>query len=153
ALLFAAARADHVAVTISPALARGAFVLCDRYVDSTRVYQGLSGALSPADLTAVEQFGTQGLLPDLTLILDLDSETSRSRALERARLRAPDQQVDTFEAWPAERHAAIASAFRALAAEHPERCKLVNARGTPADVAAEIWTHVAPLATRAIPGP
>src|SRR3546814_15123336 len=85
ALLFAAARADHVARTIRPALARGAWVLCDRYVDSSRAYQGGGGGITDADILALHDFGSKGLLPDRTFLLTGGSgDAARRLALREA---------------------------------------------------------------------
>ena len=83
ALLFAAARADHVARTIRPALARGAWVLCDRFVDSSRAYQGGGGGITDADLLTLHGFGSKGLLPDRTFLLTVSADEAARRLTER----------------------------------------------------------------------
>lgn len=126
ALLFAAARADHVAKTIRPALERGAWVLCDRFIDSSRAYQGGADGISDADLLRLHAVGSHGLLPHRTLLLSLPSEEAARRAEERDRGGA-----DRFGARDAAYHAKVAAAFRAIAEAEPERFRLIDASGTP----------------------
>src|ERR1700754_3104912 len=83
ALLFAAARSDHVEQVIRPAVERGAIVLCDRFLDSSRVYQGVTGNLDPAFVKALEKVAINGMMPDMTLILDVDPELGMQRAMAR----------------------------------------------------------------------
>src|SRR5690606_22059152 len=93
ALLFAAARADHVEQTIRPAIEVGKIVLCDRFIDSSRVYQGVTGNLDPSFMGLIERVAIDGLMPDLTLIFDLDPE----EGLRRATARRGSGAVDRFE--------------------------------------------------------
>lgn len=130
-LLFTAARRDHVERTIQPALDAGKTVLCDRFADSTRVYQGVaSGDL----MTKVEELHALmiGIEPDLTIILDLDP----SRSLQRSYARGGDE--DRFEARGLEFQTALRSGFLALADANPSRCRVVDAQGSPEDVAARV---------------
>lgn len=134
-LLFAAARAEHVAKVIRPALARGAWVVCDRFIDSSRVYQGLLGGV-PADLIgAIEIRTVAPTYPDLTFVLDLPAEESVRRTEARGAL-------TRFDAEGARFHESLRVAFRQAAAAEPERCRLIDASRTPDTVAADIWAAV-----------
>lgn len=137
ATLFAAARADHLDATIRPALARGAVVVCDRFADSTRVYQGALGNVDPRLIAALEQVTVGETRPDLTLILDLPAEEGLARAAARS-----GQGADRFESEGLAFHRALRAAFRALAANEPERCVLIDASGTPEAVEEAIWQAV-----------
>lgn len=133
ALLFAAARADHVARTIRPALAAGKWVLCDRFVDSSIAYQGGAGGLGFDPVRALHGFGSHGFLPDRTLLLDLpEGEADR-----RAKGRDVDG-ADLIGGRGADYHRSVATAFRALAEAEPERYRIVDAGGTAEDVTAKL---------------
>ena len=134
AVAFAAARADHVETTIRPALQAGAWVVCDRFWDSTRVYQGALGQVDGAFLRALERIVAPGLAPDLTLILDLPPEIG----LERAAVRAQGRAADRFERKGLAFHRAIRDAFLDLAKAEPRRCAVIDATRTPDAVADEI---------------
>ncbi|QRG05532.1 dTMP kinase [Xanthobacter dioxanivorans] len=123
ALLFAAARADHVDSVIRPALDAGAWVVCDRFVDSTRVYQGAVGRVPTALLDALEATAVGAVLPDLTLVLDVPPDVGLARAAERGKGSAADR----FEKEGAAYHAAVRQAFLDRAAEAPTRCVVVDA--------------------------
>ncbi|POR43251.1 dTMP kinase [Methylobacterium sp. V23] len=131
ALLFSAARIDHLDTLIRPALARGEIVLCDRFADSTRAYQGAAGGLDPEVLGALEGVVVGPTRPDLTLILDCEPELGLARARAR-RDAGSDGAVDRFEAEALAFHARLRNAFLAIAAEEPARCAVVNA-ALPAD--------------------
>lgn len=135
AALFAAARIDHVDALIAPALKRGAFVLCDRFVDSTRAYQGARGGVPQKTIAALEQAAVGTLRPDLTIILDLPPGEGLARAAGR---RGGAQEVDRFEAEDAEFHEGLRQAFLDIAAREPERCCVVNASLPPDEVAKAI---------------
>lgn len=139
-MLFAAARADHVASTIRPALERGAVVLCDRFADSTRVYQGALGAVPATALDALEGIAMGPLRPDLTLILDVPVELGLSRA--EGRRRELGERPDRFEEENLAFHSRIREAFLAVAAAEPQRCAVVDAAGTPDEVEARVWASV-----------
>lgn len=139
ALLFAAARADHVAHLIRPALARGEWVICDRFVDSSRAYQGGAGRLGDAAITALHAFGSGGMRPDRVILLEGD-ETALA-----GRLAARGQAADAIEGRSAEYHRAVAVAFRALAASNPEGFARIDAIGTPEDVHARILASLVDL--------
>lgn len=127
ALLFAAARSDHVEQLIRPAVARGAIVLCDRFLDSSRVYQGITGNLDPTFMAAVERVAINGMMPDLTLILDLDPV----EGLRRATARRGQDVADRFEKETLEIHQRRREAFLAIAEAEPERCVVIDAAQTP----------------------
>lgn len=133
ALLFAAARADHVEKTIRPALARGAWVVCDRFIDSSRAYQGAAGAIADADILALHRIGSAGLLPDRTLLLAMPDD----EAAARARARDGDA-ADRIGGRDADYHARVNAAFRAFAAAEPDRFRLVDASGSEAEVTARL---------------
>lgn len=128
ALLFAAARADHVEKTIRPALQRGAWVLSDRFLDSSRAYQG-QGALSDGDIVALHRLGSEGFLPDRTLLLTLPD----NEAAQRARRRDGDQS-DRIGGRDSDFHRAVADAFARFAADEPDRVRAVDASGAAEDV-------------------
>jgi dTMP kinase len=138
ALLFSAARIDHIDQVIRPALARGDWVICDRFSDSTRAYQGALGQSDPNFLAALERVTLDGLKPDLTLILDLPSEIG----LARAAARRGTEATDRFETEDAAFHESLRNAFRAIAANEPERCALIDASRDEAHVAKAIWGEI-----------
>ena len=140
ALLFAAARSDHVARVIRPALARGEWVLCDRFVDSSRAYQGVSNGLSDDDLMTLHRIGSHGFLPDRTLLLELDPTATLARRQERELA-----QADRFEDRAQSYHDAVVAAFDALASKEPERIRRVNAQGAAEDVTERMLTALADL--------
>jgi dTMP kinase len=121
ALLFSAARAEHVRQVLGPALGAGRLVVCDRYVDSTTAYQGAGRGVPPETLAALARAATGGLQPDLTLVLDLDV----AEGLRRARSRAG--RADAFEQLPLEFHERVRKAYWAIQAREPERVVLVDA--------------------------
>ncbi|WP_379921349.1 dTMP kinase [Erythrobacter sp. R86502] len=128
ALLFAAARADHVARLIRPALMRGEWVICDRFVDSSRAYQGGAGGLGDAAITTLHAFGSGGLRPDRVILLEGD-ETALAE-----RLTARGEAADAIEGRSAIYHRAVAAAFRALADGDERGFARVNGIGTPQEV-------------------
>ena len=134
-LLFAAARDDHVRTVIQPALAQGIWVLCDRFFDSTRAYQGRLGQVSPGVLNAMQRVTIGDLKPDLTFILDVPVEIGLQRAAARRGNGAPDR----FEAEDVKFHQDLREAYKQIAAEDPERCVLIDATATPDAVSARIW--------------
>jgi len=134
-LLFAAARDDHVCTVIQPALKQGIWVLCDRFSDSTRVYQGSLGQVSPAVLNAMERVTIGDLKPDLTIILDIPVEVGMQRAAIRRGAGAPDR----FEAEDVRFHQQLRDAYRQIAADDPRRCVLIDANADADTVAAHVW--------------
>lgn len=133
ALLFAAARADHVEKTIVPALERGEWVLSDRFLDSSLAYQGEAGKLGIAAVREIHRFGSEDFLPDRTLVLTLDE----SEGALRARVR-DGNAGDRIGSRPPSYHAAVDAGFRSLAASEPDRVKLIDASGPPASVTARL---------------
>lgn len=126
ALLFAAARAQHVSDVIRPALTRGAVVVCDRYADSSLAYQGAGSGVPMDELRAVQRLATGGLVPDLTILLDLPVD---------AGLRRKHDEVTRFEAFQdVAYHERVRAAFLGFAAAEPGRYVIVDATGTPDDV-------------------
>ena len=141
ALMFSAARIDHIDRLIRPALARGNWVLCDRFIDSTRAYQGAAGGLDAETLAALERVVVGATRPDLTLILDLAPEIGLSRA--RQRDRAASRGPDRFEAEALGFHQRLRAAFLAIAAAEPARCAVIDAQGSPEAVAQAVRATVA----------
>lgn len=138
AILFAAARNDHVNATIRPALDESRWVICDRFIDSTRVYQGVLGAVDPKLIRALERLTIADAMPDLTFILDLPAKVGLARAAQR-RGRA---QADRFETETLEFHTILRQAYREIASAEPARCVLIDA-DRPVDwIADEIWATV-----------
>lgn len=135
ALLFAAARADHVARTIRPALARGAWVICDRYVDSSRAYQGSGGGITDDDLLALHAVGSEGLLPDRTFLLTVSAEEAARRVTERG-------GSDRMGNKPADYQARLAARFVEMAQAEPERWRIVDADVSADDVTAAILAEL-----------
>lgn len=133
ALLFAAARADHVARAIRPALARGAWVLTDRFLDSSLAYQGGAGGVGAEAIRRLHAIGSGGLLPDRTLLLTLPGEAAAGRARNR-----DGGEGDRIGARHAAYHAAVAAAFLGLARAEPDRFRIVDASGTPEAVTARL---------------
>ncbi|OHD02297.1 MAG: dTMP kinase [Sphingopyxis sp. RIFCSPHIGHO2_01_FULL_65_24] len=127
ALLFAAARADHVARTIRPALARGAWVLCDRFVDSSRAYQGAGGGVTDADILTLHRIGSEGLLPDRSFLLTVGTDEAARRLSVRDAAGA-----DRMGSKSADYQARLSARFAAIAAAEPDRWRVVAAEG-PAD--------------------
>jgi dTMP kinase len=134
-LLFAAARDDHVHTVIEPALHQGVWVLCDRFSDSTRVYQGRLGNVSPAVMNAMERLTIGDLKPDLTVILDVPVEVGMQRAAARRGSGAPDR----FEAENIQFHQQLRDAYREIAVAEPQRCVLIDANADASVVAANVW--------------
>ncbi len=138
AMLFAAAREDHVECSILPALAAGKWVVCDRFADSTRVYQGVLGKLDRRFIKALERVSIGTLSPDLTFVLDVPVALGQERAARRRAGANPDR----FEAEQIEFHENLRQAYLALAASEPERCVIVDASATKEEVAKRIWATV-----------
>ncbi len=133
ALLYAASRADHVARLIQPALDRGAVVITDRYIDSSIAYQGVGRGLGPDVVGEINLWATRHLLPDLTVLLDVDAGAGLARI---------DSAPDRLEAEPEEFHASVVQAFRALAAGDPDRYLVVAAHGDRDAIAATVRARV-----------
>jgi dTMP kinase len=138
AILFAAARADHLRETIAPALERGQWVISDRFADSTRVYQGTLGNVDARLIARLEKLTVGELTPDLTIILDIAPEIGLKRAGERR----GNAAVDRFEAEAFDFHKKLREAYLELAEHEPQRCVVVNAAADPATVAEFVWSAV-----------
>lgn len=142
AVLFAAARSDHVEGVIRPALEQGRVVLCDRFMDSSRVYQGVTGNLEPAFIEALQRVAVNGVYPDCTIIFDL----SPAVGLERVRRRSVGStdkpagvtDFDRYEKEELETQEKRREAFLDIAAQEPERCRIVDAAASEEDIAAEV---------------
>ncbi|KQT86904.1 thymidylate kinase [Methylobacterium sp. Leaf466] len=143
ALVFYAARIDHLDTRIVPALTRGEIVLCDRFIDSTRAYQGAAGGVDPGLMASLERVVVGDIRPDLTLVLDLDPRIGMERAKARAEARAGEAAApDRFEAEALDFHHRLRAAFRAIAEAEPERCVLIDAGQDTDTVEATIWSAV-----------
>ncbi len=138
-LMFSAARLDHVDTKIRPALERGAFVVCDRFIDSTRVYQGELGHTDPTLIASLERVVVGDLKPDLTLLLDVAPATGLARALAR---RGTDAVADRFEREGEGFHERLRTAFLAVAAREPERCRVIDGNQGSDAVTEAIWAAV-----------
>lgn len=133
ALLFAAARSDHVERLIRPALERGAWVICDRYLDSSRAYQGGGGGLSDHDLLTLHAIGSEGLLPDRTILLTVDPVTASQRLALR-----DGTAADRIGGRGRDYHERVAGAFRDLAAQSPDRFVTIDGSRNAAEVHADV---------------
>ena len=138
ALLFAAARTDHVAKRIEPALARGQWVLSDRFIDSSLAYQGGAGGLGIDRVRAINELGRGGTLPDRTLVLVTEAGAGRARARDGANADRIGGRDDGY-------HAAVDEAFRELVDAEPQRVRLVDASGTPDKVTKRLLAELADL--------
>ena len=136
ALLFSIARADHIDTVISDALARGQWVVCDRFLDSTRAYQGATGGVPAPVISALERLTLHGLMPNLTIVLDIPVEEGLARMARRRG--APDR----FESQDVAQHERIRKAFLTIAEEEPGRCVVIDARKPEALVAEDVWEAV-----------
>lgn len=138
-LLFEASRAQLVREVIQPAIAGGKIVICDRFYDSTTVYQGVARRL-PVDVVAqLNSFAIGDAIPDLTIVIDVQATTARNRMLRRVR---PVQAPDRMEQEPQEFYERVADAYRKLARGEPKRVVLVDGSPTAEEVEAEIWKVV-----------
>jgi dTMP kinase len=142
ALLFAAARADHVAKTIRPALEAGRWVVCDRFVDSSRAYQGIAGGIGDAAVVQMHALGSGGFLPDRTLVLDLPDSEGTARAHAR-----DEGEADRIGSRDPAFHGAVAAAFRRFAVEEPDRVRLVDASGGEGQVTDRLLAALDDLAS------
>lgn len=140
AMLFAAARSDHVEKRIRPAIEQGIWVISDRFLDSSRAYQGASLGLSDAVIMQLHQIGSHGYLPDRTIVLDLPLEASRQRTQTRDGDNADriGGRSDIF-------HQRVRDAFHQIAQAEPERVRLIDANGAPKQVFQRIFAAIADL--------
>jgi len=137
ALLFSIARQDHIDTVISDALARGQWVVCDRFLDSTRAYQGATGGVPAPVISALERLTLHGVMPNLTIVLDIPVEEGLARMARRRG--APDR----FESQDIAQHERIRKAFLDIAEQEPGRCVVIDARKPEALVAEDVWEAVA----------
>jgi dTMP kinase len=138
AVLFAAARDDHLKTVIRPALERGMWVICDRFADSTRVYQGVAGDVDARSIRALERIVVGDTKPDLTFILDVPA----ALGMQRAAKRRGAGDADRFEKEALAFHEKLRDGFLMLAASEPERCVLIDATASKDEVADQIWRIV-----------
>ena len=137
-LLMSAARHEHVEQIIRPALAQNKVVISDRFIDSTIVYQGIVGGVSANNIAAMNQIACGDIFPDVTIILDIDSQIG----LARAKLRGDGE--GRFEAKGHAYHEKVRAGFLEIAANAPSRCVVIDANRTPDAIAADIWRVVRP---------
>ena len=137
ALLFAAARSDHVEKLIRPAIADGKWVICDRFVDSSRAYQGGASALGDETIVEMHALGSQGLFPDLTILIDVPAEQIAARLAER-----DGDSSDAIGGRSAQYHQAVGERFREMAAEAPDRFAIIDGTGTIEQVHARVLQTV-----------
>jgi dTMP kinase len=140
ALLFAAARGDHVEKLIKPALARGHWVISDRFLDSSRAYQGISLGLGDADILEMHRIGSGGFMPHRTLVLDLSNQESASRAHRR-----DGGQSDRIGGRNADFHAKVRQAFHLFAEQDPNRVRIVDASGNAETVTQRLLSEISDL--------
>lgn len=140
ALLFAAARADHVANLIRPALEAGRWVICDRFVDSSRAYQGSAGEVGDSAVLALHRIGSGGLLPDLTLLLEAESDATASRLVAR-----DGDAADKIGGRGSAYHDVVTRSFSDLAEAEPKRFRRIDAGGSVGEVHARVLAAIAPL--------
>ena len=138
AVMFAVARADHVKNAIGKALKEGKWVVCDRFFDSTRAYQGITGGVPRELISALERLTVGNLKPDITFILDIPPEQGLTRAAERRDGGAPDR----FESQEVAEHERIRKAYLDIAEEEPGRCVVIDASQPEAMVAEDVWEVV-----------
>lgn len=140
AILFASARNDHVEQVIRPAVESGKIVLCDRFMDSSRVYQGVTGGLNPEFMRQLEEVAINGMRPDLTLILDIDPKLGLERAAKRRAGPADRYEKETLAL-----HQRRRAGFLDIAKAEPQRCRVIDAGADPETVAASILAEVSAL--------
>jgi dTMP kinase len=138
-LLFTASRAQLMRRVIEPALRAGTWVIADRFLDSTTVYQGVARRLDHEAVKFINEFAVGERRPDLTIILDVDPEEARRRLLRRPR---PADGTDRMEQLPAEFYEAVRDGYLMLARDEPERVRVINAGRSVETVEAEVWDHV-----------
>jgi dTMP kinase len=138
AIMFSVARADHIDYAIKDALQQGRWVVCDRFIDSTRAYQGVTAGVPRGLISALERLTVGALSPDVTFILDIPAEDGLARAQERAE----GAELDRFEGQQLMLHERVRRAFLDIAEEEPARCVVVDASQPEAMVAEDVWEAV-----------
>jgi dTMP kinase len=138
ALLFAAARSDHVERLIRPALTAGRWIICDRFVDSSRAYQGGAGGLEDSDILSLHAVGSEGLLPDLTVLIEVSQEMAAARTALR-----DGADVDRIGGRDAAYHGAVTAAFSAFAAADPARFARIDGNGSREETHTQVLAAVA----------
>lgn len=138
AVLFSTARADHIEYAIAQGLRQGKWIVCDRFLDSTRAYQGAAGGVSRSLIEALERVTLRGVLPDLTIILDIPTRDGLSRVAQRLGAELPDR----FEAQEIVMHERVRRAFLDIAEDEPERCVVIDANQPEGVVAEDVWEAV-----------
>ena len=134
----------HIEEVIRPALMKGAVVLCDRFMDSSRVYQGVTGNLEPQFMETLERVAVNGVIPDCTIIFDMPASAGLARARHRS-VEQAESTPDRFEKEEIEMHEKRREAFLDIAASDPLRCRVVDARGSKEEIAAVTFNIVEPL--------
>jgi len=142
AILFAAARHDHVTTLIAPSLAAGKWVISDRFHDSTRAYQGLTGGVNDKLIQGLETLALDGHAPDLTIVLDMDPETAFARVNSRELEQALTQTGDRFEKEDLDWHQRLRSSFLAIAGANPDRCIVLSADRSADDLEQAVWDAI-----------
>lgn len=142
AVLFAAARLDHVTQLIAPSLNAGKWVISDRFHDSTRAYQGLTGGVETKLIDAIEELALDGYSPELTIVMDMDPKIAFERVEQRAEETGIPVNSDRFEREDLEWHQELRKAFLSIAKANPKRCFVVQADGDEAEIASQIWKIV-----------
>ncbi|HTO30672.1 MAG TPA: dTMP kinase [Pararhizobium sp.] len=149
AMLFAAARSDHVEQIIRPAIIDGTIVICDRFMDSSRVYQGVTGNLEPSFIETLERVAVNGVIPDCTIVFDLPAALGLERVHRRANTaEAPAGQeagLDRFEREELKTHEKRREAFLDIAAADPKRCHVIDAAASASDIAVAVLAIVEPM--------
>lgn len=140
ALLFAAARSDHVARLIRPALEAGRWVVCDRFLDSSRAYQGVAGGLGDDRIRMLHEIGSHGLLPDLTIVIEATRSSVEARLADR-----DGDTSDAIGGRDARYHTAVNSAFLVFANQEPDRFRVIDGMGSIEEVHARVMDAVSPL--------
>lgn len=143
AVLFAAARLDHVETLIGPSLDEDKWVLCDRFADSTRAYQGLTGGVPGRLIDALETLAVNGRAPDLTLVLDMDPQKAFERVARKAEEEGIPNVPDRFEKQALAWHRKLRKGYLKIAERDPDRCIVIEAEGEEDDIEKAIWTALA----------
>jgi dTMP kinase len=138
-LLFEASRSQLVRQVIQPALDRGSVVICDRFADSTTVYQGVARRLDPETVRQMNEFAVGNCWPDLTFLLDIDIEAARARMLRRVR---PAGGMDRMEQEPVQFYQDVCVAYRQLAEREPDRIQVIDGRSSATEIEQQIWRAI-----------